>query len=353
MNIEDYDYLLPEELIAQLPLEKRDSSRLMVLDPVSRRISHAKFDMLPEMLSSHDLLVFNDTKVFKAKLLATNQRTGKRVELLLVRKLESSRWLALAKPMRRLKVADKLIIKDEVKVSYAGRHDDKAILDFGHDVDVMGICERYGKTPLPPYIKRGEDGEIAELDPYGYQTLYACNLGSIAAPTAGLHFSEELLQRLQRRGVKTAFITLHVGVGTFKPVRCQDITRHIMEAEYYSIPRHVSDLIRSQIDRKKRIIAVGTTTTRALESAFDDSATVVAARGWSRLFIHPGYRFKVISGLITNFHLPRSTLLMLVCAFAGREFILSAYQQAIKKKYRFYSYGDAMFITRRKDESHL
>ncbi len=314
MKVSDFDYRLPKELIAQEPPPRRDGSRLMVLLP-GGRIEHRSFPDVVEYLEGRIVFV-NDTRVVPARLILRRQ-TGGRVEALLVRRLEGLRWHALLDTPRRLRAGERLRVDDRSFARIAAKEDDRWILEFDREPDL----DRLGRVPLPPYIRRPADARDLER----YQTVYAARDGSIAAPTAGLHFTREILSRLR---VRT--LTLHVGMGTFKPVRVEDVSDHRMEAEYYEIPE----------PPEGKVAAVGTTTCRALESW----ARTGLRSGWTDLFIHPPFEFRAVGALLTNFHLPRSTLLMLVCAFAGRERIMAAYEEAIRRRYRFFSYGDAMLI---------
>ncbi len=341
MNVEDFNYDLPEELIAQTPLENRTASRLMVLDKKTGEILHKQFKDIKEFLKPGDCLVLNDTKVLPARLFGTKQDTGAHVEILLLKNEEGDRWETLVKPAKRVKVGTvidigegkmKAICRDTL--DYGGR-----ILEFSYDGIFYEILEQLGEMPLPPYIKeRLEDTDR-------YQTVFAKERGSAAAPTAGLHFTEELLQEIQDMGVRLAFITLHVGLGTFRPVSVENLEDHEMHSEFYQMTEGTAALLNKVKQEGGRIIAVGTTSTRTLETiAKKHDGVFVGESGWTDIFIYPGYQFKAIDGLITNFHLPKSTLIMLVSAFAGREKILNAYKTAVKERYRFFSFGDAMFI---------
>ncbi len=314
MKVSDFDYSLPRELIAQEPLPRRDGSRLLVLHR-DGRVEHRSFPDVADFLRG-ETVYLNDTRVLPARLFL-HRETGGRVEALLVRRLEGLRWHALLDSSRRLKEGERLRVDDRTWASLAGREGDRWVLEFTGEPDLG----RLGRAPLPPYIHRDPDASDAER----YQTVYAARDGSIAAPTAGLHFTPELLARLSVRRV-----TLHVGLGTFKPVRCEELREHKMEAEYYEIPEPPAG----------KVVAVGTTTVRALESW----AATGKASGWTEAFIHPPYEFRAVKSLVTNFHVPRSTLLMLVCALAGRERVLAAYEEAVRERYRFFSYGDAMLV---------
>ncbi len=339
MKTKDFYYELPKELIAQTPLQQRDASRLMTLDRNSGAISHRHFYDLPQLLRPGDCLVLNDSRVLPARLYGARD-TGGAVEVVLLRRLQEDSWECLTKPGRKTKPGTHLSFGDGSlqAVVTDTAEDGNKILEFHYNGVFLEVLERLGKMPLPPYIKENlEDSER-------YQTVYSKNLGSAAAPTAGLHFTPQLLDHLRTVGVQTAFITLHVGLGTFRPVKEEDIADHVMHSEYCIITDHTADRINTAKAAGGRIICVGTTSCRTLESFALDDGTIPAASGWTDIFIYPGYHFKTMDGLITNFHLPESTLLMLVSAFAGREHILEAYHQAVEERYRFFSFGDAMFI---------
>jgi len=338
MRLSDFDYDLPEELIAQHPVPVRDQSRLLVLDRAAGTIAHRRFYDLPSYLVPGATLVFNDTRVIPARLVGTKADTGGKVEIFLLNRLTEDTWETLVKPGRKLRPGAAVRFGDEMSGEIL------SVTDFGGRVVrfvFSGIFEevldRLGETPLPPYIhEKLSDAER-------YQTVFSRVRGSAAAPTAGLHFTENMLENLSEKSVNLAFLTLHVGLGTFRPVTAADIASHKMHREYYSIPPAAADLVNATKERGGRVIAVGTTTVRTLETAADGGRGK-AGRGWADIFIYPGYRFQVVDALITNFHLPKSTLLMLVSAFAGRENILAAYGEAVAERYRFFSFGDAMFI---------
>ena len=338
LKLSDFDYDLPESLIAQEPSPARDRSRLMVIKRGAHSVEHNIFRDIERYLVPGDLLVLNDTKVFPCRLLAKKPGGGK-AELLLLSEIERNLWNALVRggagEGKRLKIAPGL----EAEVIKDSGEGVRSVRFYGVN-DIRGILSEIGKTPLPPYIKRSPFPHDRER----YQTVYAANEGAVAAPTAGLHFTEELLQRLASKGVDFVKVTLHVGPGTFQPVRTEMIADHRMLRERYSIPADSAKDINRAKANGQRVIAVGTTSVRTIETASADDGTVASGDGESDLFIHPGYRFKVTDGIITNFHLPKSTLLMLVCAFAGRDNVLSAYRAGVAGKYRFYSYGDAMLI---------
>ena len=339
MKTHDFWYELPEELIAQTPLEKRDTSRLLVLDKATGEIDHRHFYDIIDCLQPGDCLVMNDSRVLPARLLG-QRPTGGAVELLLLRDLGDKRWECLAKPGRKLQIGQQVIFGNgELTATIADVCEDgNRIVEFHYEGIFLEVLERLGKMPLPPYIK-------AELnDQERYQTVYSRQVGSAAAPTAGLHFTNELLEKIRQKGVKTAFVTLHVGLGTFRPVKAESISEHHMHSELCMLSQETADVLNETKQNGGRIICVGTTSCRTLESLVNEDGTFGAASRWTDIFIFPGYQFKAMDGLITNFHLPESTLVMLVSAFAGREQVLNAYQEAVKERYRFFSFGDAMFI---------
>ncbi|MDR1558603.1 MAG: tRNA preQ1(34) S-adenosylmethionine ribosyltransferase-isomerase QueA [Clostridiales bacterium] len=339
MKTNDFFYTLPPRLIAQTPLADRSASRLMILDKNTGELRHKIFSGITDELKAGDCLVINDTKVIPARLIGLRE-TGARVEILLLTRRSERVWEALAKPGRKAKPGDVISFGGGELTGHIDEILDggKRLITFTFDGIFETVLDKLGKTPLPPYITE----ELSDKD--RYQTVYAVHEGSAAAPTAGLHFTEELLSSIVSKGVNIARLTLHVGLGTFRPVKTEDITDHIMHSEYYSIDDSQAEIINMARQRGGRIIAVGTTSCRTLESAADDSGNARAASGWTDIFIYPGYRFKMVDALITNFHLPESTLLMLVSAMCGRENILRAYSEAIENNYRFFSFGDAMFI---------
>ena len=339
MKTHDFWYDLPEELIAQTPLEKRDTSRLLTLDRNSGAVSHRHFYEIIEYLNPGDCLVMNDSRVLPARLLG-HRPTGGAIELLLLRDLGNGQWETLAKPGKKCTEGQEVIFGDgELTATVVSvKEDGNRIVQFHYEGIFLEVLERLGKMPLPPYIK-------AELqDQERYQTVYSKAVGSAAAPTAGLHFTKELLQKLQDKGVKLAYVTLHVGLGTFRPVKAEDISDHHMHAELCMIGEETAELLNETRRTGGRIICVGTTSCRTLESLVNEDGSFTSGSKWTEIFIYPGYQFKAMQGLITNFHLPESTLVMLVSAFAGRENVLGAYEQAVKEKYRFFSFGDAMLI---------
>ena len=339
MKTSDFYYDLPEELIAQTPLERRDASRLMVLDRRTGEVTHRHFYDIVEYLQPGDCLVMNDSRVLPARLMG-HRPTGGVVEVLLLRDLGNKCWECLCKPGRKMQPGNQVIFGDgELTATVREvREDGNRVVEFHYEGIFLEILERLGKMPLPPYIK-------AELkDQERYQTVYSREVGSAAAPTAGLHFTQELLDKIRAKGVSTAFVTLHVGLGTFRPVKAEEITDHHMHSELCMMNQETADLLNETRARGGRIICVGTTSCRTLESLVNSDGSFCAGSKWTEIFIYPGYTFKAMDGLITNFHLPESTLVMLVSAFAGREHILAAYKQAVEQRYRFFSFGDAMCI---------
>jgi len=338
VDLNQFDYQLPAELIAQAPLPERTASRLLHVMAQKTSFADLQFSVLGELLQANDLLVLNDTKVIPARMFGIKV-TGGKVEFLLERVINARTVLAQLKSSKSPKVGSEIIFADKVKAKVQGRKDDFYELAFDCEQDVVSILEAYGSMPLPPYIQRPPD----QNDKHRYQTVYAKHQGAVAAPTAGLHFDDELFASLQQRGVQCVNLTLHVGAGTFQPVREHDIQAHKIHAEKVMVSQEVCDRVAMCKQAGGRVVAVGTTVARALESAAQ-SGTLMPYEKDTNLFIYPGFKFNVIDALITNFHLPKSTLLMLVSAFAGYETIVAAYQHAVKEQYRFYSYGDAMFI---------
>jgi S-adenosylmethionine:tRNA ribosyltransferase-isomerase len=342
MKISDFDYQLPDELIAQEPLDERQASRMMVVNRSSGTMEDRMFADLPDLLTAGDVLVVNNTKVFSARLLGQSE-TGANVEIFLVREIEDQVWESLARPARRLPPGKRIYFDQDLSADVVDRvQDGKLVIRFTAAGRFEDVLERIGKTPLPPYIKRS-DGSL-EQDRTRYQTVYAKERGSIAAPTAGLHFTEDVIAGIQARGVEIIEITLHVGYGTFEPVRVDEISEHRVSPENYEIDESSAKLLAQAVAERRRIVAVGTTTTRALESCVARNGRFVAGRETADLTITPGYEFKAVDSLLTNFHLPKSSLLILVSTFAGRELIMKAYEHAVAERYRFYSYGDCMFI---------
>ena len=339
MQLSDFDYHLPEELIAQYPAAERSASRMLVLDGETGALSDGVFANLPELLRSQDLLVFNDTRVMAARMYGRKE-TGGKVEILLERLLAPGRALAHVKASKSPATGSRIRVADEW-LRVAGRMDDLFVLE-APDLDFAALMDAHGHMPLPPYIRRDDE----QFDESRYQTVYADRPGAVAAPTAGLHFDDSILQRIAAMGIKTARVTLHVGAGTFQPVRVDDIHRHSMHKEWVEVDAAVCRQVESTRREGGRVVAVGTTSVRSLESAAA-SGKLEPFQGDTRLFITPGYEFKVVDAMLTNFHLPQSTLLMLVSAFAGHQNVMRAYVHAVRQRYRFFSYGDAMFITRR------
>lgn len=346
MKVEDFDYELPEKFIAQKPVEKRDSSKLMVIDRKNDTISHRHFSDILEYLNEGDCLVLNNSKVIPARLFGEKESTGVKVEFLLIKRIEGDTWETMVRPGRRLKKGDRVKFgEDFAAVIKDYGNDGTRIVEFEYKGIFMERLEELGNMPLPPYIERPDNSDDRER----YQTVYCKDEGSVAAPTAGLHFTEELLNKAEEKGIKLVYVTLHVGIGTFRPVKCEDVEDHHMHFEEYHIDKEAADTINSVKRNGGRIIAVGTTSTRTLESAayFDEkegSYLLKAGTDSTGIFIYPGYEFKMIDSLITNFHLPKSTLLMLISALYDREKILAAYEEAKEHDYRFFSYGDAMLI---------
>ncbi len=337
LRLTEFDYELPQDLIAQTPAPVRDGSRLLVLDRSTGGVSHRVFSDISELLRPGDLLVLNDTRVFPCRLLGKKSGGG-RAELFLLEETGLNRWKALARGVERGK---RISVAAGIDAEVADSDDEGVRTVLFHGVsDIRAVLGEIGKVPLPPYIRREAEGDDRER----YQTVYASREGAVAAPTAGLHFTARLLALLRSRGIEDVFVTLHVGPGTFRPVRSENISDHRMHPERYEVAAASSEAINRARSEGRRIIAVGTTTVRTLETASNEDGTVRPGEGVSSLFIRPGYRFRAVDGMITNFHLPKSTLLMLVAAFAGHEQVLSAYRVAVRERYRFYSYGDAMFI---------
>lgn len=340
MMLNDFDYYLPENLIAQTPLLKRDESRLLVLDKQTGEVCHKKFYDIVDYLEPGDTLVLNDTKVLPARLIGIKEETAAVIEVLLLKNLDGDKWECLVKPARRIKEGTVVSFGDgKLKAKCCGVFDEGIRhFDLSYEGILMEVLESLGTMPLPPYIHEKLE------DQSRYQTVYAKEIGSAAAPTAGLHFTNELLQRIKDKGVNVAYVTLHVGLGTFRPVSVEKIEEHEMHSEYYSMSKSVANLLNETKKSGHKIIAVGTTSTRTLETIANLYGEFRECSGWTNIFIYPGYQFKAIDNLITNFHLPKSTLVMLVSALAGRDNILNAYKIAVAEKYRFFSFGDAMFI---------
>ena len=340
MNIEEFDYDLPESLIAQTPLKHRDQSRLLVMGRESGKTTHQHFADVIDYFKEGDTLVLNDTRVMPARLFGIKEETGAKVEMLMLTHIEDNDWEVLLKPAKRIKVGQRLSFGDGKIVAECIEELDQGgrIMRLHYEGILQERLDELGEMPLPPYIKERLD------DPDRYQTVYAKESGSAAAPTAGLHFTDELLEAIRAKGIRIVFITLHVGLGTFRPVSVENIDDHEMHSEYYQISEDTAQLLNKTRREGGRIISVGTTTTRTLETVRSQHDQFVATSGWTDIFIYPGYEFKAIDGLITNFHLPKSTLVMLVSAFSTRENVLNAYREAVERQYRFFSFGDAMLI---------
>ncbi|HWR45367.1 tRNA preQ1(34) S-adenosylmethionine ribosyltransferase-isomerase QueA [Sporomusa sp.] len=338
MLVSDFDYYLPEELIAQQPVEPRDQSRLLLLDRKTGLIEHKNFYNLPQFLQPGDTLVFNDTRVIPARLFGVKPETGGKVEVFLLNRTTKDEWEVLVKPGKRARPGTVIQFGETLRCEVVSTTDfGGRIVRFDYQGVFEEILDALGETPLPPYIK-------AQLsDKERYQTVYARERGSAAAPTAGLHFTRQLMENIESMGVNLAFVTLHVGLGTFRPVSVKNITEHVMHREYYSVPEETAAIVNKTLAAGNRVIAVGTTAVRTLETA-GASGQLEAKSGWTEIFIYPGYEFKIVKAIITNFHLPQSTLLMLISALAGREHIFNAYREAVDKRYRFFSFGDAMLI---------
>ena len=342
LRLNDFDYKLPKSRIAQEPWPRRDHSKLMVLNKKDQTIEHKKFHNLPDYVKKNDLVIVNETKVFPARLFAIKDRTDAKVEVFLLRELENDLWEVLVKPARKVRIGNKLHFTDNVHCDVidntvsGGR-----VVRFEYEnEEFYNIIDRIGHAPLPPYIGR----EDTEKDKERYQTVFASNRGAVAAPTAGLHFTDSVLKKITDKGAKIGKIVLHIGLGTFRPVQVEDLTRHTMDSEYFHVPPETALMINEARERGKRIFAVGTSSVRALETVVVSGFQVTPKRGWTDKFIFPPYDFKMTDAIITNFHQPKSTLLMLLCAFTEREFLFNAYKEALKKDYRFLSYGDAMII---------
>ncbi len=340
MKTSDFNYNLPEELIAQVPIADRSSSRLMVVDKKSGEIEHKIFKDIIDYLEEGDCLVLNDTRVIPARLIGSKVETGGKIEFLLLKRNEDDTWETLVKPGRKAKIGSEFTFGDDKLIAkVVGMGDDGSrIVKFKYDGIFEEILDELGNMPLPPYItEKLEDRER-------YQTVYSKHSGSAAAPTAGLHFTEDLLEEIRKKGVDEAFVTLHVGLGTFRPVKVDDVLEHKMHSEYFIVNQEAADKINKAKKNGKKVICVGTTSCRTIESASEEDGTLKAKSGWTEIFIYPGYDFKIMDNLITNFHLPESTLIMLVSALSSKENILNAYEEAVKERYRFFSFGDAMFL---------
>ena len=340
LNVKDFYFDLPEGLIAQHPLEKRDDSKLMVVNKTSKEIQHKQFKNIIEYLNPGDCLVLNDTRVLPARLLGMKEGTEGKMEFLLLKRIDKDHWETLVKPGKRAKIGSRFVfgngeLKAEViSISEGGSR----IVKFEFVGIFEEVLDKLGEMPLPPYItEKLQDTER-------YQTVFSKEVGSAAAPTAGLHFTEELIAKIKAKGIEIAFVTLHIGLGTFRPVKVETVEEHEMHSEYYVLSRETAEVINKLKEKGGRIIAVGTTSNRTLESIADENGKLHEKSGWTDIFIYPGYKFKIVNALITNFHLPESTLIMLVSAFAGKDLVMGAYDMAVKKEYRFFSFGDAMFL---------
>ena len=344
MLVSDFDYDLPEELIAQMPSEKREFSRMMVLNRADKSINHKHFYDIVDYLNENDLLVINNTKVIPARLIGKKE-TGAVIEIFLLKNTEGKIWEALIKPQKRVKIGSKVVFCEDFFAVILEKSDDVCLVELNYQGNLYENLDKYGQIPLPPYIERKmSNDELKELDKTRYQTVFAQKEGSVAAPTAGLHFTEEILGKLKNKGVNIAKISLNVGLGTFRPVNVENINDHVMHSEEFEIDEENARIINQAISEGKNIVAVGTTTVRTLETVMQKYGKIIPIKDSSKLFIYPGFEFKIINKILTNFHLPKSTLIMLVSAFAGKDFVFDAYKIAIKEKYRFFSYGDCMFI---------
>lgn len=340
MKTSDFYYDLPEELIAQTPVEPRDSSRMMVYNRKTKEVLHKHFYDVIDFLNEGDALIVNDSRVLPARIYGTKIPTGANVEFLLLKQVKDKVWETLVKPGKKARTGDSFTFGDGIMTGKVidVLEDGNRIVEFKCDSNFYETLDKIGQMPLPPYIhEKLKDKER-------YQTVYSHELGSAAAPTAGLHFTDELLEKIKTKGIKIGYVTLHVGLGTFRPVKVDDVTTHKMHSEHYEVPEETAKLIEETKKNGKRVIAVGTTSCRTLESVAKEHGKVVPCEGWTDIFIYPGFEFKVLDGLITNFHLPESTLIMLVSAFAGYDEVMSIYKEAVKEKYRFFSFGDSMFI---------
>lgn len=339
MKTDDFDYYLPEELIAQHPAEKRDHARLLVLDKKTGEKEDKYFYDIIDYLNPGDVLVMNDTRVIPARLFGHREDKEESIEVFLLHNIEGKTWECLVRPGKKMKIGTKIIFSEELSAEVKDiKKDGNRVIEFFYEGIFNEILDRLGNMPLPPYIKE-------ELDePEEYQTVYSKNPGSVAAPTAGLHFTKELLNQIEQKGIKLANLTLNVGLGTFRPVSVEDVNDHKMHSEFYTISQETADIINQAHANGKRVIATGTTTIRTLETVFKNKGELTADSGWTDIFIYPGFEYKVVDALITNFHLPKSTLVMLVAALTSKDMILDTYRYAVEEKYRFFSFGDAMFI---------
>ena len=341
MKTSDFNYNLPQELIAQTPVEPRDSSRLLLLNRESGEIEHKHFYSIIDYLNEGDLIVANDSRVLPARIFGIKKQTGARVEFLLLNQVENNRWETLCKPGKKAREGAEFVFGDGIMKAriIEVKEDGNRVVEFESEDNFYTALDKIGQMPLPPYITE----ELQDRE--RYQTVYSNEIGSAAAPTAGLHFTNELMDKIKAKGINIAYVTLHVGLGTFRPVKVDDVKNHKMHSEHYEIPKETSDLIKKTKENGKRVIAVGTTSCRTLESVASFYGEIKPCEGFTDIFIYPGYEFKVLDGLITNFHLPESTLIMLVSAFAGYDNVMKAYETAVDEEYRFFSFGDAMFIS--------
>ena len=344
MKLEDFNYELPEELIAQTPLKNRDSSRLLVLNKETGEVNHKHFKDIIDYLDSGDTIVVNDTKVLPARLIGEKEETNAIIEILLLKNIENDTWECLTKPAKRVKIGTIVSFGNGLlKAKCVGIYEDGIRhMELMYDGILYEILDKLGTMPLPPYIHEKLE------DQNRYQTVYAKEVGSAASPTAGLHFTNELLDKIKEKGINIASVTLHIGLGTFRPVSASNITDHKMHSEYYELEQTTVDILNKTKENSKKIVVVGTTSVRVLETVMNKYGELKPCSGWTDIFIYPGYEFKIVDHLITNFHLPKSTLIMLISALAGREKVLSAYREAVNNKYRFFSFGDSMFITNSK-----
>lgn len=339
MKTEDFDYYLPEDLIAQHPSDKRDEARMMVLDKKTGEICNKYFYDVIDYLNPGDVLVMNDTRVIPARLFGHRDGKDESIEVFLLHNIEGKKWEVLVRPGKKMKIGTEVIFSDELSAKVIDiKEDGNRVVEFSYEGIFNEILDKLGNVPLPPYIKE------KLKDPEEYQTVYSKNPGSVAAPTAGLHFTKDLLKKIEEKGVKLAFLTLNVGLGTFRPVNEEDITDHKMHSEFYTLNKETAEIINEAKKNNKKIIAVGTTSIRTLESVYEKCGEIREDSGWTDIFIYPGFEYKVVDSVITNFHLPKSTLIMLVAAFTSKDIILNAYNYAVKEKYRFFSFGDCMLI---------
>lgn len=339
MKTDDFDYYLPEELIAQHPAEKRDHARLLVLDRETGEVSDKYFYDIIDYLNPGDVLVMNDTRVIPARLFGHREDKEESIEVFLLRNTEGKTWECLVRPGKKMKIGTKIIFSEDLSGQVKDiKEDGNRIIEFSYEGIFNEILDKLGNVPLPPYIKE----ELKE--PEEYQTVYSKNPGSVAAPTAGLHFTKDLLKQIEEKGIKLAYLTLDVGLGTFRPVSVEDVSEHKMHSEFYTLSKETADIINEARESGHRVIATGTTSIRTLESVYKKCGKITEDSGWTDIFIYPGFEYKVVDAFITNFHLPKSTLVMLVAAFTSREMILDTYKYAVDNRYRFFSFGDAMFI---------